>query len=263
MLRLQTERATVHRFGDRTYYVFPAPSTHTNQNNRPTGQVAESATTVYVGRGTNRSAKLHPDVHQAVNTLMTSLLAYGDELGDNSIQSAVVQNGWRPNDDPSQGVNYFANIQMVMNDPRNGFTGLAFPAALETEAESSLGNRDDPRWRAFVNHLARSPGWDEATAMRLLNTVAQVYVPRGAFNPHTTGFAFDLNFSIYHHVRRQDQRALVEAEDPVDAHPMLNEAALRSALGMWLNTYSMQFSFDSYDTGREIWHMEWRRPQTT
>jgi len=70
---------------------------------------------------------------------------------------------------------------------------------------------------------------------------------------------FDLNFSIYHHVLAKDQKALVETEDPVDAHPMLNEAALRSAVGMWLNTYSMQFDFDSYNTGKEIWHMEWRK----
>jgi len=195
-----------------------------------------------------------------VDALMTALLDYGDELGDHSIQSAVVQNGWRPFDDPSQGVNYLANINMVMSNSKYGFSNLTFPPALEAEAESFLGERSDPRWQAFVQHLSRSPGWDAAKAKAMLDTVAQFYVPRGGFNPHSTGVVFDLNFSLYHHVQSTAKKALVESEDPVNAHPILNEAALRSAVGMWLNTYSMQFNFDSYNTGKEIWHMEWRKP---
>jgi hypothetical protein len=265
VLTLQKEKAKIHRFGDRTYYVFPAPPTHTNYVNRPTKYAEESATRAYAGRGSNRSAKLLPEVHPAVHDLMTALLDYGDELGDHSIQSAVVQNGWRPPDDPSQGVNYLANIKMVINNAQLGFSNLTFPKSLEAEAESFLGGRDDPRWQVFVKHLSESPGWDAATASKFLDTVAQYYVPRGGFNPHATGLVFDLNFSMYHHVRSKDQKALVEVEDPVDAHPMLNEAALRSAVGMWLNTYSIQFNFDSYNTGKEIWHMEWRKskPKTT
>jgi hypothetical protein len=268
VLTLQKERATIHKFGDRTYYVFPAPPPHANYVNRPTKYAEESALRAYAGRGTNRSAKLLPEVHPAVHGLMTALLDYGDELGDHSIQSAVVQNGWRPPDDPSQGVNYLANIKMVINNSQFGFSNLTFPQSLEAEAESFLGERDDPRWQLFVKHLSQSPGWDAATAGKFLNTVAKYYVQRGGFNPHATGLVFDLNFSLYHHVRSKDRKALVEMEDPVDAHPVLNEAALRSAVGMWLNTYSMQFNFDSYDTGKEIWHMEWRKskdskPKTT
>jgi len=52
-----------------------------------------------------------------------------------------------------------------------------------------------------------------------------------------------------------------EAEDPVNALPPLNEAALRSACGMWLNKHSTLFNFDSYDTAKEIWHMEYRKPK--
>jgi hypothetical protein len=268
VLRLQKEKATIHKFGDRTYYVFPAPPTHTNYVNRPTKYADEGALRDYAGRGSNRSARLLPEVHSAVNDLMTSLLDYGDELGDQSIQSAVIQNGWRPPDDPSQGVHYLENITMVINNPQFGFSSLTFPESLEAEAESFLGETDDPRWQAFVRHLSESPGWDAATARRLLDTVAQYYVPRGGFNPHATGLVFDLNFSIYHHVRSKDQKALIEAEDPVGAHPVLNQAALRSAVGMWLNSYSMQYNFDSYNTGKEIWHMEWRnwkdsKPKTT
>ncbi|MBZ5622233.1 MAG: hypothetical protein LAQ69_26415 [Acidobacteriia bacterium] len=260
MLRLQIDKATIHKFGNRTYYVFPAPPTHTNIKNRPTKYVEEGACKAYAGRGSNRSAKLLPEVHSAVNDLMTALLDYGNDIGDNSIQSAVVQNGWRPPDDPQQGVNYFANIQMVMKFDR--FSKLKFPDSLEAEAESFLGEGNDPRWQAFVKHLSESPGWDAATAREFLATVGNYYVQRGGFNPHATGLVFDLNFSIYHHIFAKDQKTLVEAEDPVNAHPVLNEAALRSALGMWLNTYSMQFNFDSYNTGKEIWHMEWRNPKT-
>ena len=260
MFTLQKETAKIHKFGNRTYYVFPKPAAHANTVNRPTKYAKEGDLTAYTGRGTNGSAKLLPEVHPAVHSLMTALLDYGDELGDNSIQSAVVQNGWRPSDDPSQGVHYLANIQMVIANPQFGFSDLTFPASLEAEAESSLGERDDPHWQAFVAHLAQSPGWDAVRARNFLDTVAQYYVPRGGFNPHATGVVFDLNFSIYHHVLAKDQKALVATEDPVDAHPMLNDAALRSAVGMWLNTYSMQFNFDSYNTGKEIWHMEWRKP---
>jgi hypothetical protein len=191
---------------------------------------------------------------------MSALLDYGVELGDNSIQSAFVQNGWRPLDDESQGVNYLANIKMVISNRQYGFSDLIFPKSLEAEAEGFLGERNDPHWQAFVKHLSQAPGWDAERASEFLHTVAQYYVPRGGFNPHTTGVVFDLNFAMYHHVLAKDQKTLVETEDPVDAHPMLNDAALRSALGMWLNTYSMQFNFDSYDTGKEIWHMEWRKP---
>src|SRR5262249_26538657 len=155
---------------------------------------------------------------------------YGDELGDHSIQSAVVQNGWREPDTAAQGVHYFENIQMVMKFPR--FSQLKFPDSLVAEAESFLGEGNEPRWQAFVKNLSEAPGWDAATAKEFLTTVGNYYVQRGAFNPHATGLVFDLNFSIYHHVRRTDQKALVEAEDPVDAHPVLNEAALRSAVGM-------------------------------
>jgi len=268
MLRLQKDKATIHTFGNRTYYVFPAPPPHSNYVNRPTKYADEKALKIYTGRGANGSARLLPEVHSAVNDLMTALLDYGNELGDHSMQSAVVQNGWRQPDDPSQGVHYLANIKMVLNNRQFGFSTLTFPKSLEAEAESFLGDRNDPRWQTFVRHLSDAPGWGAATATRVLNTVAQFYVPRGGFNPHATGVVFDLNFSIYHHVRSRAQKALVESEDPVDAHPVLNEAALRSAVGMWLNTYSMQFNFDSYNTGKEIWHMEWRKskdskPKTT
>lgn len=260
MLTLQKEKATIHTFGNRTYYVFPAPATHSNLVNRPTKYADEGALRVYRGRGSNGSAQLLPEVHSAVNDLMTALLDYGNDLGDHSLQSAVVQNGYRKPDDEIYGVNYLANIKMVINNPQFGFANLTFPKELEAEAEGVLGERNDPRWLKFVHDLSQV--WGEGTAMKVLNTVANYYVPRGRFNPHGTGLVFDLNFSIYHHVYKKSQKAIVEAEDPVNAIPLLNQAALRSAAGIWLNTYAMvHFNFDSYNTAKEIWHMEWRGPK--
>lgn len=260
MYRLQKDDAVLHTVHGRTYYVFPAPTTHTNVKNRPTKYADEGKLTTYRGKGSNGNARLLPEVHSAVNELMTNLLDYGKDLGDDSILTAVVDNGWRKPDEASQGVNYFKNIQMVMTF--KPFKDLKFPDSLEAEAESMLGEGNDPRWQAFIKHLSESPGWTAAKAREFLNTVANYYVQRGAFNPHATGLVFDLNFRIYHHIYGSDKKTLVETEDPVDAHPILNEAALRSAAGMWLNQFSMKFNFDSYNTAKEIWHMEWRNPAT-
>jgi hypothetical protein len=62
---------------------------------------------------------------------------------------------------------------------------------------------------------------------------------------------FDLDFTVITEHRNEYQ---------VKASPGWNSTALRNAVGMWLNMYSMQFHFDSYDIGAEIWHMEYRKP---
>jgi hypothetical protein len=64
---------------------------------------------------------------------------------------------------------------------------------------------------------------------------------------------FDLDFSIYHKVKE------VEKERNVGANTDYNNDALKSAVGTWLNKYAMNFDFDSYDTGIEIWHLEYRK----
>ena len=56
-------------------------------------------------------------------------------------------------------------------------------------------------------------------------------------------------------------RSSMEATSETSAPIPVEAVALRSAAGMWLNKYSMQFGFDSYDTGKEIWHMEFRTPR--
>ena len=65
---------------------------------------------------------------------------------------------------------------------------------------------------------------------RLFNIVDNVYAPRGA-NPHTTGLVFDLDFTILVSGRERN----------LGADPAVNDDALRSAAGLWLNKYSMMF----------------------
>lgn len=168
----------------RVYYVFEMPTTHENMDNRPTKYTTEGPTTTYTSRGHNGVAKLLPEVHAAANLLMSALLDYGDEFGDYGMQNAVIQNGWREPDTADQGAHYLENIQMVLKNPQFGFSNLTFPKELEDDAKGMLGEGNNPRWLAFRAKLR--PYWGTKTD-DVLNTVAQFYVPRGAFNPHATG----------------------------------------------------------------------------
>ncbi len=251
MLELPLNKATVKTVKGHKYYVFfPTPPTHSNQKDRPPRYADASKLTVYKGKGSNNSAKLLPEVHAAANALMTAMIRYGERINDWSMQSAVIQSGYRP-DDASQGANYLRIIKVIISRKPDIFGDLQFPANLEAEAQGVLGRPGDPRRQAFHEHVANSPGWNRRLAAILFNAVDNVYAPRGA-NPHATGLVFDLDFWIYHRT----------GEKKLGADTQLNDAALRSAAGMWLNKYSMQFGFDSYNTGREIWHMEWRNPKT-
>src|SRR6185369_17654875 len=98
MLSLELDKAKLKEVKGNRYYVFPTPPTHTNQKNRPGKYAERKDCEVYTGRGTNNAALLHPDVLTPANTLMTALLDYGQSINDNSIMSAVIQSGWRPDD---------------------------------------------------------------------------------------------------------------------------------------------------------------------
>jgi len=248
MLELELDPKTLKRVKDHQFYLFPLPATHTNQTNRPTEYADENVLETYAGRGSNGSARLHPDVLTPANCLMAALLDYGDEIEDWSMQSAVIQNGYRP-DDESQGRNYLRIInQMIARNPTI-FGNTTFPDNLNAEAQSVLGRRGDPRRTAFHQHVAAAPGWSATLAQQLFNIVDNAYAPRGS-NPHATGFVFDLDFAIYHNGK----------EIQLGANTAYNRDALKSAAGTWLNKYATQFNFDSYDTGAEIWHLEYRKP---
>ena len=237
MFELQLDRATIKTVRGHQYYVFPTPATHANQRNRPPTYANPDLCTPYAGTGSNGLAKLLPAVHAAANALMTALRRYGVRINDWSMRSAIIQNGYRP-DDASQGSNYLRIMKQIIREKPQIFGSLEFPSNLEQEAQSVLGRPGDPRRNAFHQHVAAAPGWNSQLAASLFNLVDSVYTSRGT-NPHATGLVFDLDFWIF------DGSA---SERNVGTDPALNATALRSAAGMWLNTYSMMFGVDSYDT---------------
>jgi hypothetical protein len=250
MFDLSLNQATIKTVGTHQYYIFPKPPTHTNQNDRPPTYADPDACTPYKGTGSNGSATLLPGkVHSAAHAMMSALRRVGDRIDDWSMKSAVIQNGFRP-DNARQGANYLRIIKQTIREKPDIFGELEFPATLETEAQSVLGRPGDSRRAAFHQHLAAAPGWSAALVARLFNIVDNVYAPRGA-NPHTTGLVFDLDFTIL----------VAGRERNLGADPALNDDALRSAAGTWLNQYSMMFGFDSYNTDKEIWHQEFRSPK--
>lgn len=263
MLILELKKAELKKVGDHQYYVFPMPPTHKNQKNRPTQYVDEDQCTRYTGRGSNGSAKLHPDVHTPADALMRALFEYGESISDNSILSAVIQSGWRA-DDASQGAKYLSIIKDAISNNKKIFGTLTFPSDLEEDAKGVLGSYNDPRRVRFRNDVANSPGWDAKLMQQLFYIVDNRYAPRGS-NPHSTGFVFDLNFSIYYcqyqKVKKGNNQKCVDGEMMLNANTYYNSSALRSAAGMWINQYAMQFNFDSYDTGKEVWHLEYRKPK--
>src|SRR5690348_6310794 len=250
MFDLPLNKATIKTLRTHQFYIFPKPLTHTNQRDRPPTYANPDLLTRYTGIGSNGTAKLLPgDVQSAANAMMAALRRVGDRINDWSMKSAVIQSGFRP-DDASQGANYLRIIRLTIEAKPEIFGDLEFPDNLEQEAQSVLGRPGDARRTAFHQHLAAAPGWNAALVSRLFNIVDNVYAPRGA-NPHATGLVFDLDFTILVGGRERN----------LGADPALNDDALRSAAGMWLNQYSMMFGFDSYDTGKEIWHQEFRSPK--
>jgi len=250
MFDLSLNQATITTVGTHQFHIFPKPPTHTNQRDRPPTYADPGVVTRYEGTGSNGSAKLLPGkVHAAAHAMMSALRRVGDRINDWSMKSAVIQSGFRP-DDASQGATYLRIIKQTIREKPDIFVDLEFPSTLEVEAQSVLGRPGDSRRTAFHQHLAAAPGWNAQLVARLFNIVDNIYAPRGA-NPHATGLVFDLDFTIL----------VAGRERNLGADPALNNDALRSAAGMWLNQYSMMFGFDSYDTGKEIWHQEFRSPK--
>jgi hypothetical protein len=249
MHELPLDKAKIKKVNGHKYYIFPQPPPHANLTNRPNPKAFANPKdlAVYTGKGSNGSAKLHPDVIGPADLFMTALIEYGEFIDDWSMRNAVIQNGYRPSDE-SQGREYLRIIKETIAREKP-FAGLSFPANLENEAISELGCTGDPRLNRFMDHIAQSPGWSPVLAQQLISYANNVYAPQGC-NPHATGYVFDLDFPIVSN----------GLEVPsLHAYVPLNGDALQTAAGMWINLYSTFFCFDSYDTGIEIWHMEYRR----
>lgn len=267
MLELDLKKAELKTINGHRYYVFPMPPTHKNPDNRPVQYADVKVLKTYTGKGTNKTEKLHPKVLDAANLLMTALLEYGEAIDDWSIRSAIVASGYRP-DDANQGATYLRIIKQKIAENKGDFKELLFPSNLEADAQSELGRPGDARRNAFRQKLASSPGWTPQLVWKLFNDpifgVDNFYAPRGS-NPHATGYVFDLDFSIYidgtenECPKKNKPCYRTVGESKVGANATLNGYALRSAAGMWLNTHATFYGFDSYDTGKEIWHLEYRK----
>ncbi len=252
MLELPITRAKKKSIRGRQYYIFPLSSGHTNYRQRPNQIADPRALTVYKGKGSNNKEVLLPAVLGPAHALLTAMIAYGEKINDWSLKSAVVQSGYRPDDD-SAGKAYLRGLKRIIKIRPTDFGGREFPSNLESDAKGVLGPPGDPRRAKLIADVGRASGWTPELAKTLFEIAAGVIAPQGS-NPHATGLVFDLEFSIMN----PDSGG----EEHLHAAPERNPNALRSAAGQWLNTYSMQFGFDSYDTNIEIWHMEYRSPSS-
>jgi hypothetical protein len=229
------------------FYRFASVSSHKNSTSRPQFQHPATAMKAYSGAGSNGAALIHPAVSSALNTLMAALIAEGARLDDESMKQAVVDNGYRPSA-LSEGQAYLGALKKTIAQNPKIFGELTFPSSLESTATSELGFSGSSAHNAFRDEIAKQPGWNASLAQQLVSITAGFKAPRGG-STHHSGLVVDINFpyatsdksSKFHGIAREN-----------------NANALRSAAGNWLNTFAPGFGFDSYDTGKEIWHMEWR-----
>ena len=104
---LSMAKATIKTVKGHQYYVFPtAPPLMRIRMPVPRHMLHSNLLTTYNGKGSNASAKLIPEVHDAANAMMTALIRYGEKINDWSMRNAVIQSGYRP-DDASQGWTIF------------------------------------------------------------------------------------------------------------------------------------------------------------
>jgi hypothetical protein len=229
------------------FYRFASVSSHKNNTSRPQFQHPATAMKAYSGAGSNGAALIHPAVSSALNTLMAALIAEGARLDDESMKQAVVDNGYRPSA-LSEGQAYLGALKKTIAQNPKIFGELTFPSSLESTATSELGFSGSATHNAFRDQIAAQPGWNANLAQQLVTITGGFKAPRGG-STHHSGVVVDINFpyatsdksSKFHGIAREN-----------------NANALRSAAGNWLNTFAPSYGFDSYDTGKEIWHMEWR-----
>jgi hypothetical protein len=222
---------------DRFLQLPETPVRRPNAGNRP----------LFVNRGTGlvrwSGVVMSGTSAPSLIAMMQALHAEGDRLGDLSARYAQVVSGWRPND-VSEGQLYLDALRATISG--GGYP--PFPPALEAVATSELGIVGSPAFRVFEDALAASPGWDAATAHRVVVATGEYKAPRGG-SPHHSGLAVDIDWPVladgrlvYHHESRA-----------------LQDAALHTVAGRWLYENAPRFGFDTYDTDAEIWHWEWRQ----
>ena len=225
------------------------PPRRVNQQGRPKFQQNQASLVPMEG------ALVHPAVVGPLTGLLSGLRAEGARLNDASAMAARINNGYRaPNQ--QEGTRYLNAIRRTINRAvdvnGNPYHYPPFPAHLENTARSNLGFSGSPAHRAFRAAIAASPGWTAASASMLLRRTGAFKAPRGG-STHHSGVVVDINWPV-------------RVDNATTNHGMnrdRNEAALRTVAGRWLHEHAPSLGFDSYDTAKEIWHMEWQDWQGT
>jgi hypothetical protein len=227
------------------FYRFDSGTHHTNSANRPFLRHTPRELTTYTGAGNDGAQQIHPAVATALDRMMTALLAEGARLNDESMKNAVVASAWRA-PEASEGAAYLRALRKTIRLHPHELPH-AFPASLETMAQSELGAVGSTAYEQFRTALAHAPDWDQGQADFLLSETGQFKAPRGG-STHHSGVVVDIDFPYvtadgtmnWHHTNRER-----------------NADAFLSAAGQWLNDHSREFGFASYSTRAEIWHQEW------
>lgn len=245
---LDVSSAVQFSTGQGNFYRFPASGTHSNYTDRPQFQHPQSSMITYSGAGNNGAATIHPQVAPGLNRLMLGMRGEGNRINDESMKQAIIAVGYRG---PTlhEGNLYLSSLRRTISLNAAIFGSLVFPTALEVMARSELGFSGSSTHRAFQAAVASQPGWNAALARQLVSITARFKAPRGG-STHHSGLVVDINFPY------KKNNASSVAWHGVDRSR--NADALRAAAGVWLSRNAMQYGFDSYDTAREIWHMEWR-----
>ena len=244
---LDTSAATMFATPSGNFFRFATPAARTNHTDRPRFIHPASVMVTYSGTGSNGSATVHPAVTTALNNFMSALRTEGNRIDDESMKQAVVGSGFRAST-ASEGRRYLSALRKTIRENPDIFGALTFPASLEATAQSELGTSGSAAHRAFVTSLAAQPGWNRTLAQRLVDITARFKAPRGG-STHHSGLVVDINFPY------------ATSASAVAWHGMdrnLNANARRAAAGVWLDSFSRDFDFDSYSTSAEIWHQEWR-----
>ncbi|WP_415229953.1 DUF4157 domain-containing protein [Psychromonas sp.] len=229
------------------FYRFPAVGTHTNNRSRPQFQHPQSSMVQYSGAADNGSAFLRPEIVNPLNRMMSAMRAEGARLNDQSLLQAFIAVGYRPPNQHEGDLYLDALRRTIILNP-DIFGTLTFPAALLDDARSELGFSGSTAHRHFRDAVAAQPGWNAALAQQLVRITAGFKAPRGG-STHHSGLVVDINFPYAVSNSNFQMHGINRSH---------NANALRAAAGVWLSRFSTDFGFDSYNTQKEIWHMEWR-----
>jgi hypothetical protein len=226
---------------------FPAGGHHSNEIDRPRFIHPRSAMTKYEGAGNEGSNEIHPAVATDLDRLMRALRAEGTRLGDESLKQAVVASAFRA-PAAKEGRLYLNSLRKTISKHPQKLPN-PFPESLVEMAQSDLGTVGSAAHNRFRAALAAAPGWDQKQADYLIEVTSGVKAPRGG-STHHSGVVVDINFPYVTSAGRMEWHGMDRDH---------NADAFRSAAGQWLAQHAPQLGFDTYNTKKEIWHMEWRK----